>query len=143
MDVTMESCADGVKMERADAITVSFEKMVDLFVKRSENNYVLEPSVGDGHVQIYHLEKGLQVRFWDCCFHESLELFSDSDQSNENTHYTLAFFPKIQGLRFAHNSGFLPENVVWDTLFISANTGYKMKVIPGQRSRCLGISFSK
>jgi AraC-like DNA-binding protein len=49
----------------------------------------------------------------------------------------------MQGLKFAHNGSFLQENLVWDTLFISASTNYKIYILPEQRSRCLGISFSK
>src|SRR4051812_39033585 len=92
-----------VKMKELNAANaIAFEKVISLFVKRSENKYVLEPSFGKGYVQIFDLEKGLQARLWDCCFNESLELFSDNFQDAENTHYTLAFFPNMEGLTFAH-----------------------------------------
>lgn len=122
---------------------VPFEKVIDLFIKRSENKFVLHPSYGKGYVQTFELEKGLQARFWDCCFDEEIELFSDKVSEIENTHFTVAFFLKMQGLRFAHKGIFLQENLIWDTLFISASTDYKININPNVRLQCLGISFSK
>lgn len=131
-------------MKRSGSVNkVPFEKVIDLFIERSENKFVLNPAYGKGYGQTFELEKGLQARFWDCCFNEGIEFFSNENPKIENTHFTLAFFFKMQGLRFAHKGTFLQENLVWDTLFISASTDYKINIIPNVRLQCLGISFSK
>lgn len=122
---------------------VAFEKVIDLFVKRSENKYVLNSSYGKGYVQTFELEKGLQARFWDCCFNEGIQFFSDKHPEFANTHFTLIFFFRMQGLRFARKGIFLQESLIWDTLFISASTDYKINISPGERLQCLEISLSK
>src|SRR5215216_768416 len=121
---------------------VPFNKHINLFVKRSEHRFILSRSAGKGYVQIFDLEKGLQARFWDCCIKEGIEMYSDVSSEIENAYFTLAFFLNMQGLRFAERDRFLPENIIWDTVFISAASNYKMYMAPKARGYCLSISFS-
>src|SRR5688572_13939087 len=107
---------------------VSFSKVIDLFVKTSKNRYILPSSAGKGYVQIFKLEKGLQARFWDCSFNQEIEMYNEVGPEIENIYFTLAFFIDIQGLQFYYKGSFLPENSIWDTIFIPATTDYKMHI---------------
>lgn len=122
---------------------VTYEKVIDLFVKRSEKKLILAPSIGKGYVQIFDLEKGLQARFWDCCLNEEMDLYSDAEHEIENAYFTLAFFLNPEVLQFAEKGTFLQKNIIWDTLFISAVSEYKMHIASTSRVHCLSISFSK
>ncbi len=124
-------------------IKVPFDELIEFFTKRSENKFGLDPVIGRGHVQIFELEKGLQARFWDCSFNEEIEMYSNVDSESENSYFTLAFFPNMHGLQFANNGTFLQENIIWDTVFISAASDYKILIVATTRVHCLSISFSK
>ena len=122
---------------------IPFDKLIHLFIKRSGNKFVLDPLVGKGYVQIFNLEKGLQARFWDCFLKEGIEMYSDVDSEIENAYFTLAFFLNMQGLQFAHRDTILRDNKIWDSIFISATSNYKMHIDPKATVHCLSISFSK
>ncbi len=78
-------------------INIPFDELINLFTKRSVNKFILNRGIGKGYVQIFELEKGLQSRFWDCCFNEDVEMYSDAASDSENSYFTLAFFLNIQG----------------------------------------------
>ena len=122
---------------------VSFNKLIDCFIRRSENKFVLAPAVGKGVVQSFVLEKGLQAMFWDCSFNEELILDGYSGCLIENTYFTLAFFPSLDGLTFDYGNLFLKENIIWDSVFISTESNFKIHIAPGTRVHCLSISFSR
>lgn len=61
----------------------------------------------------------------------------------ENSYFTLAFFLNIKGLQFADNGNFLQQNIIWDTVFISAVSDYKIHIAARARVHGLSISFSK
>jgi hypothetical protein len=122
---------------------VSFNNLIDLFIKRSAHRYILHPSIGKGYVQIFDLEKGLQTQFWDCCFKEGIEIYSNVSSEIESEYFTLAFFLNMEGLRFADKNIFLKENIIWDTVFIPAASNCKIYMAPKARGHCLSISFSK
>lgn len=124
-------------------IKVPFDKLINLFTKRSENRFVLDSVLGRGFLQIFELEKGLQSRFLDCNFNEDIEMYSDPGFEFENSYFTLAFFLNMQGLQFADKGTFLQENIIWDTAFISAVSDYKIHIAARARVHCLSISFSK
>ncbi len=124
-------------------IKLPFDKLINLFTKKSAHTFVLDPIIGKGFVQILGLEKGLQARFWQCCFNEGIEMYSDAGSEYENSYFTLAFFLNIQGLQFANRGTFLHENIIWDTIFISAVSDYKIHIAFKARVHCVSISFSK
>lgn len=124
-------------------INISFERLIDLFIKKSKELSILDRSIGRGYLQIFELEAGLQVRFWDCCFSQEIETHSHVASELKNSYVTLAFFLDMQGVQFTNRGTVLPENIIWDTVFISAVSDYKIHVAPGAVVRCMSISFSK
>jgi AraC-like DNA-binding protein len=120
----------------------SFTELLNLFTRISEHSYVVAKHLGQGYVQVYNLEKGLQVRLWNVAFLEDTELYSELDSQYESSYYTLAFFLNTDGLKFYKGAKFLPENIIWDTVFITAATNYKIHISSMAKGCCLGISFS-
>ena len=127
----------------APANRVSFSRLISLFIKRTEGRFVLAGPIGDGQVQIFQLEKGLQACIWDCSFTEGIEIFNDVSTGIENPYFTLAFFLNTQGLQFSNQNILLKETMVWNCVFISAASNYEVFVDPMVRVRCLSISFSR
>ncbi|MEO6218932.1 MAG: hypothetical protein ABIO81_00785, partial [Ginsengibacter sp.] len=125
------------------AINVPFERLIDLFKEKSKQLFILDRSMGRGYLQIFELEAGLQARFWDCFFNQEIETHSDVASEFENSYVTLAFFLNMSGLQFTNRGTVLPENIIWDTVFLSAICDYKIHVAPGAVVRCMSISFSK
>jgi AraC-like DNA-binding protein len=121
---------------------ISFNHLTNLFQQECEDLSLLTPYNGKGFVQIFSLEKGLQTKFWDCSFNEGIEMFGDFGFP-ENMYFNLAFFLNTQGLRFSNRGQLYREQMVWDTVFISAQSNYRMFIPPNIRYRCLTISFSK
>lgn len=103
----------------------------------------LKPTTGNGCVQFYEIEPGLQARLWNCHFTEGLEMFCDHEDENKEPYFTLAYFLNKEGLRFANNGDLFRENKIWDTLFIASNSCLRMYVPPATPVVCLNISFSK
>src|SRR4030095_2730843 len=122
---------------------VAFSELIHLFNKRSSNTFVLAPSIGEGSVLIFHLEKGLQACIWDCSFTGGIEIFNDPGNGNENPYFTLAFFLNTKGLRFANQNILLEDSMVWNCVFISSIASYKIYIDPLVQGRCVSISFSK
>ncbi len=122
---------------------VPFEKLTGLFTTNSESFSVLEPSIGEGLLQIFKLAKGLQVGFWDCSFNHGIEMYSEARKGVDNTYFTLAFFLNTEGFQFGNKDTPLKESRIWDTLFISANSNCKMYISPKIKGQCLSINFSK
>ena len=125
------------------AYKVSFNELSSLFVRQSEHTLVLEPAIGKGLVHIFDLEKGLQVRFWNCSFNEEVEIYNDGSNEDKKRYFTLAFFLNRQGLKFASNTILFQENIIWDTAFITPGCDYKIYIPSGGRAYCLNISFSE
>src|SRR5687768_1706648 len=99
--------------------SIAFNKVIELFKKRSAHLFILNPQLGKGYVQIFDLEKGLQVRLWNCCFRKEMELYNDVNCSNEDAYFNLAFFLNTEGLLYFNGDTWLDANNVWDTIFIS------------------------
>ncbi len=124
-------------------IKVPFHKLIDLFIQKSEHRFILDPLTGNGSVQIFEVERGLQARFWDCCFNQEIQTYSELASELDNSYFTLAFFLNMQGLQFTNRGTVLPENIIWDTVFISAVCDYKIHVALKTTVHCMSISFSK
>jgi AraC-like DNA-binding protein len=121
----------------------AFEELIDLFRSEGGDRVKLPKHLGLGQACIVNLEKGLQVRLWDVRFNRETHLYNNTVKRTDETYFTLAFFLSTRGLLFSHGGAFLPENQVWDTLFISNCCDYKIYISPKARGHCLGISFSK
>ena len=122
---------------------VPFDKLIDLFINVSDSDYVLDPSIGEGTVRVYALEKGLQARLWDCTFSESLELYSSAKGGSPSAYFTVAYFLEAGSLQFADGGAPYRRHPLLDNLFLSASSDSRMCVMPGVRFHCLGISFSR
>ena len=131
-------------METSDSVNkVAFNKLIDLFIKRSEHLYILDNTLGKGYIQLFDLEKGLQVRFWNFCFFKEVEIYNSTDSADEDAYFNLAFFLTTQGLLFTTIDTFLQKNTIWDTVFISNASHYRIYMSAMARGHCLSISFSK
>lgn len=123
--------------------TVSFHQLNNLFTKKSGTGLHLDYPIGDGHVEIYTLAKGLQARFWSCQVAQQVELFGDDNNNVNPSYFTLVFFLNTRGFRFANDTACLAENITWDSIFISNRSICKILIAPGMKVECLSISFSK
>ena len=131
-------------MEISHSVTsIPYEKLTDLFVKKSEGLYILQPSIGNGSVQIFPLARGLETRFWNCNFNQEIELYGNVSPDIKNRYFTLACFLDTSGLRIYSSETSLTQNFVWNTMFISAKSNYKMYIPPSTNGQCISISFTK
>lgn len=124
-------------------IKLPFDKLIHLFFKESGNQFSLDTNIGKGYLQIFDLEQGLQARLWDCSFEKVIEMYNDVDVTSENWYFSLAFFLKIHGLQFANKGSILEENTIWDTIFLSSISNYKIHIASKATISCLSVSFSK
>jgi AraC-like DNA-binding protein len=122
---------------------VAFNKLVDCFTERSGNKFFLVQPLGKGYVQAFRLERGLQAKFWDFRFNNTLLLDGYTNCQTENIFFTLAFFLNLDGLTFDYGDLLLKQNTIWDTILISTTNSFKMEIAPEARGYCLSISFSK
>ena len=121
---------------------IPFTQLTEFFEAGSEHMSMLVPYKGKGFVQIFALEQGLQAKLWDCTFREGIEVFCDPSVV-KNMHFNLGFFPNTKGLHFSDKSQPFRKQEIWDTIFISAFSSYRMYIPPNVRYRCLSISFSQ
>lgn len=133
-----------VKMKNTSTLyKSSFGELISLFRKSTDYHFTLKSDYGDGFVQIFNLEKGLQARIWDCCFKNPMELYNSTDSRAGDAYFTLAFFPVTKGLQFTGSGTHFSENTIWNTVLTSAISEYSIRLSPMVRGRCVSISFSK
>ena len=102
-----------------------------------------KPCSGNGGIQVFNLEKGLQVLLCDCTFNKALDMQGSSRHKSKNPYFTLAFFTEVQRLQFGCNEDVLLEkNGIWDMAFIPSGSGFRMYVPAHSRVHCLSINFS-
>ncbi len=121
---------------------ISFNNLLTLFIKNTEHSFVLDAVEGNGYVRQFELEKGLQVRLWNCRFINEIELYSDVTVKANNKYFTLAFFPDSKGLLIAPGITPLQENKIWDTIFMSDVSDYKIYISAMVSVQCVSISLS-
>jgi AraC-like DNA-binding protein len=122
---------------------IPFDAYATLFESGPERHLQPKPCSGNGGIQVFNLEKGLQVLLCDCMFKDALEMQGSIRHANKDPYFTLAFFTEVQRLQFGCNDEVLYErNEVWDTAFIPSGSGFRMYVPPRVRVRCLSINFS-
>jgi hypothetical protein len=121
----------------------SFDRLTGLFEKISESSMQMKHVIGEGTVHAYNLARGLQVRIWNCCFHQQLLIAGDENKGIDPAYFTLAFFLNTNGFRLENKGTLLPESIIWDTIFISDRSNCKMDILPGIPAQCLSISFTE
>lgn len=121
---------------------ISFDKLIYLFKSVSNKLLLLNPSIGNGTVQIFRLEIGLQARLWDCSFTEGIELYGNTENNPVNAYFTIAYFLDVEGLQFANGHQPYRNNRLWDNLFLSAISNFKLYIAPMFRAHCMSIIFS-
>lgn len=124
-------------------LQVPYHFLIDYFLKSSDQKMHIHPGLGDGSVQVFKLEGGLQARIWECSFSKGLKLFSYSDLVTPPDYYTLAYFPAVKGIQLIDAASGLPYEPSWDRLFLSAASDYQLHILPNTKFSCLSISFSK
>jgi len=100
--------------------------------------------IGTGQMQIVHLEEGLFVRKWDCSFNDKVEWFRSADIYEERNYYSLNYY-LTPGTLILQNP-FEPDahlNNIWNTIFASGDTEYKMEIFPRKPMKCLSICFDR
>ena len=123
--------------------SIPYEQLTNLFIKETDGMYVLEPSMGNGSVQIFHLSRGLEARFWNCRFNQEIELYGQMTPATKNRYFTLVCFLDTSGLRVYSSDTSLNQNFIWNTMFISAKSDYKIQISPFVNGQCISISFTK
>jgi len=123
--------------------SIPYEQLTDLFIKKSEGLYILQPSIGNGSVEIFRLARGMEARFWNCNFNQEIELYCQVSPEIRNRYFTLVCFLDTSGLRIYSSDTSLTQNFVWNTMFISAKSNYKMYIPPSTNGQCISISFTK
>jgi AraC-like DNA-binding protein len=131
-------------MHQPAAYNIPFDAYGTLFESGPERFLHSKPCSGNGGIQVFNLEKGLQVLLCDCMFHEALEMQGNAKDGNKNPYFTLAFFIDVQRLQFGCNNDIvLEKNNIWDTAFIPSSSGFRMYIPPCTRVYCLSINFSQ
>ena len=122
---------------------LSFDQLTNLFTRKFGSALALEPVVGGGSVQILKVERGLEVRFWNCCFNQGIELNGHANMDIKSKYFTLVCFLNTEGIRLYTGNIPLKENIVWNLLFLSAKSNYKMYIAPYAFGQCISISFTR
>jgi AraC-like DNA-binding protein len=126
------------------AYNIPFDAYGTLFESGPERFLRSKPCSGSGGIQVFNLEKGLQVLLCDCMFNKALEMQGSARPENKEPYFTLAFFTEVQRLQFGcNNDTLLEKNSIWDTAFIPSGSGFRMYVPPRTRVHCLSINFSR
>ncbi len=127
---------------KLDPQAIPFEALTTLFDEKSDNLSLLKPSIGSGCVQMFELDRGLEARFWMCRFDEQIELIGNVQPEYRSRYFTLICFVDTTALRLCMSDSLLSQNILWDTIFLSANSRYGIIIPPGVETRCVSISFT-
>jgi AraC-like DNA-binding protein len=130
-------------MKQVSRSSVSFDKLSSLFTRISDNRLLLHTHVGEGSIQYFKPEEGLQVNVWNCLFSEGIELYNSGRLENKQRFFTLAYIPDRNGLDFFHKSSLFEKTIPWNSLFfVSTVSDFKIAIAPATRYRCITVSFS-
>ena len=124
------------------ALRIPYHHLIGFFSKTEDKMFHLDTSIGDGEIQVFNLEEGLQARIWDCMFHQGIELVNEPVIPAEQPYYTLAFFADTSGLQLINNKTAVQVQPAWNYLLLSAVSDYQLHILPNTKMRCLSISFS-
>ena len=118
---------------------ISLDQLATLFVI-GRLHLILIPEAGEGSLYVFDIEKGLQLRFWDCRFSNGLEVNTGSNKADGRSH--LVFFLHAPGLNLVTDRT-IQKNSIWDTVFFSSASNFKMTIPASVTVQCLSMSFSK
>jgi AraC-like DNA-binding protein len=127
----------------ASTFKVSFGELTKLPAANDDSVLSLEPCIGEGSVQIFNIAKGLQARFWNYNFKQDIEVYGDARNTFDKSNFTLVFFLNTAGVSLSNKATSVKEAIVWDTIFISCKSNYKINIPPHTQGQCLSITFSK
>ena len=118
---------------------LSLDQLAILFVN-DRLPQVIKSEFGQGSMRLIDLEQGLQVRYWNCWLKDALELTLYSSEPDECYH--LIFFLELTDVRFVtdHNT---QRDSIWDTLFFSSRSNFRIVVPSSSTIQSLSMSFSK
>lgn len=129
-------------MKTTPLLRLTYNTLLYLFNRSHKNELNLKPEIGIGSVQIFKVEKGLQVMVWDCLFFSDIEVQNHSLHGNECNDYHLAYFVEPQGLEAISATQSFQKVTIWNTCFVTAAADYKISVVPMINYRCVSIHFS-
>jgi AraC-like DNA-binding protein/FixJ family two-component response regulator len=129
-------------MKQVSQSRVSFDKLSSLFTRTSDNRLLLHTHVGEGSIQYFKPEKGLQVNVWNCLFSKGIELYNSGRLENKQQFFTLAYIPDRTGLEIFHKSSLFEKSIPWNSLFVSTVSDFRLVIAPATRYRCITVSFS-
>src|SRR5688572_2342590 len=124
-------------------LRVPYHLPIDFFTKSTDQTLRVNPWLGEGDVQLFNLEGGLQARIWNCCFFKTVELLTQQVATDGHPHYTLFYFMDTEGMQLINSVDNTPCGKPWDQLFLSAVSDYQLHIRAKINFRCLSISFSK
>jgi AraC-like DNA-binding protein len=122
---------------------VPYHLLIDFFIKSGDYSLMVNPYLGEGNVQLFNLERGLQARIWNCYFFKDVELYTQQVATDGHPYYTLINFMDTQGVQLINSLDNTPFGKPWDQLFLSAVSDYQLHIQANIRLHCLSISFSK
>lgn len=121
-----------------------FLSMIEQFGKQSgENELILDAGTGDGRIRFYSVEAGLQLRIWDCRFHESFVINRVGMENTPQKCFSLLYFLTPGNFLTTNNLPGLPGvSKIWNNVFASNDSSFEIMVKSGCRVRCVCLSIS-
>ncbi len=120
-----------------------YGELTNLFTRTPGGELLLEPSIGSGSVQVVNIARGIDARFWTYRINHEIELNGNETPVSKSRHFTLVCFLNTEGFKLFNSDASLNESIAWNTIFLSANSNYKINISPGAGGQCLSISFTE
>ncbi|MEO5783673.1 MAG: hypothetical protein ABIQ07_10400 [Ginsengibacter sp.] len=124
--------------------TQSFNQWVNTFAKKTGSNvYSIYPQFGTGTFQIFNIERGFQVRLWECKLNDSVELHRQSQNSKSIRSFTIIFYltPEFLLHKKSENN-YQPINKIWNTVLLSNDAILDMQVLADEQIKICSINLS-
>lgn len=120
-----------------------FSHLLDCLIKISDKNFVLNPSIGEGSVQRFGLEEGLEVWVLDCSLNQEIEIQQYLIKTEQETCFTVTYFLELNEIKLSICMENWQVGIHQDRLLLSQLHDQSLWLAPMSRIRCLCISFSK
>ena len=120
-----------------------FCHLLDYLIRISDKNFVLNPSIGDGSVQRFGLEEGLEVWVLNCSLKKEVEIQQYLLKTEHETCFTVTYFLEVNDIKISIGLENSQVGIHQDRLLLSQLQDQSLWLAPMSRMRCLCISFSK
>ncbi len=122
----------------------SFEQWVNMLaVKTGSNIYTIYPQLGNGTLQVFNIEPGLQVRLWNAVLKENV-LFNRKPQTFDGGRsFTIMFYITPEAVLHKNSKDdFEPINKIWNTVLLSGNAALELQILAEREVKMCGINLS-